>query len=148
MANKADIQRLREETGAGIMDCKRALEEAGGDFDRAKDIVRERGIIIAEKKEGRATGAGFFEAYIHNERVGVLLEMRGETDFAVHSEPFKELAHALVMQIAAMNPADVEGLLKQNYIKDESIAVETLVKQTMGVVGENITVARFARFEL
>jgi len=146
--NKADIQKLREETGAGVMDCKRALEEANGHFEKAKDIVRERGIVIAEKKEGRATGAGLLKEYIHNERVGVLLEMRGETDFAIHSEPFQELAHALAMQIAAMAPEDVDELLKQNYIKNESMTVETLIKETMGVVGENITVARFCRYEL
>lgn len=148
MATKEDIQKLRDETGAGVMDCKKALEEADGDFEKAKEIVREKGIIIAEKKEGRATGAGVLETYVHNNRVGVLLEMRAETDFAINSEPFKELAHAIAMQIAAMNPEDVPALMKQEYIKDASKTMEEIVKQTMGVVGENINVARFCRYEL
>lgn len=146
--NKKDIQRLRDMTGAGIMDCKRALEESDGDFDKAVEIVREQGMVIAEKKGDRKTGAGILETYIHNNRVGVLLELRAETDFAARSEPFRELAHELTMQIAAMDPEDIEALFEQLYIKDESITVEELLKQAMAKIGENIVIERFCRYEL
>ena len=148
MAIKEDIQKLRLLTGAGVMDCKRALEEAGGDFEKAEALVRERGIVIAEKKEGRKTGAGLLKTYVHNNRVGVLLEIRAETDFAVHSEQFQELSHNVAMQIAAMDPKNVDELMEEPYIKDASLTVRDLVKQTMGKVGENITVERFCRYEL
>lgn len=143
-----NIVKLRELTGAGIMDCKRALDEAGGDLDRAAVIIRERGQIKAEKKADRATGAAILESYIHNNRVGVLLELRCETDFVVRSEPFRTLAREVAMQIAAMNPADAGELLKQSYIKDESLTVEQLIKNTIATVGENIQVERFCRYEL
>lgn len=146
--NKKDIQRLRDMTGAGIMDCKRALEESDGDFDKAVEIVREQGMVIAEKKGDRKTGAGILKTYIHNNRVGVLLELRAETDFAARSEPFRELAHELTMQIAAMDPEDIEALFEQLYIKDESITVEELLKQAMAKIGENIVIERFCRYEL
>lgn len=143
-----EIQKLRAQTGAGVLECKKALEEAGGDFDRAVGIINEKGLIRATKKADRATGAGFLESYIHNGRVGVLLELRCETDFVARSEPFKQLAHELVMQIAAMNPEDIESLLKQPYIKDESVVVANLIKGTIAKVGENIRVQRFCRYEL
>ncbi len=146
--NKKDIQRLRDATGAGVMDCKKALEKSDGDFDKAVAIVREHGMVIAEKKGSRKTGAGILETYIHNNRVGVLLELRSETDFAVRSEPFRELVHELTMQIAAMGPEDIDELLKQPYIKDESIVIAELVKQTVARVGENIEIERFCRYEL
>jgi len=109
----SDVQKLREATGAGVMECKRALEDASGDFEKAVRLIEERGVVRAEKKADRATGAGLIESYIHNGRVGVLLELRSETDFVAHSEPFRNLAHELVMQIAAMNPKDVAGLFGQ-----------------------------------
>lgn len=143
-----DIQKLREKTGAGVMECKKALQDAGGDFEKAVALIQERGLIKAEKKSGRATGAGFLESYLHNGRVGVLMEIRCETDFVARSEPFKTLAHELVMQIAAMNPADTEELLKQPYIKDEKMTVEQFIKGTVAKVGENIQIARFCRYEL
>jgi len=146
--SKENIQKLRDVTGAGVMDCKRALEAADGDLDRATDIVREKGIIIAEKKSGRKTGAGILESYVHNDRVGVLLELRCETDFVARTEPFRDLAHELAMQIAAMNPDDVDALLEQPYIKDESVSIQDLIKQTIAETGENIQVERFCRYEL
>lgn len=142
------IIKLREETGAGIMDCKRALEEAGGDCEKAKAIIIAKGIIKAEKKASRETGSGLLESYIHNGRVGVLLELRSETDFVAHSEPIKELARNLVLQIASMAPESVEDLLKQECIKDQDITVDTLIKNTIAKVGENLKVARFARFQI
>lgn len=146
--NKEDIQKLREETGAGVMDCKRALEEAGGDFEKAREIVMEKGMLVAGKKENRQTGAGHLETYVHNGRIGVLLDIRAETDFAVNLEPFRELAHNLAMQIAAMRPRDVSELLEQAYIKDESVSVADVIKQAVGKVGENIRVERFCRYEI
>lgn len=145
---KDDIRKLREATGAGVMDCKRALEEADGDFEKATALIKEWGVVIAKKKGERKTGAGILESYIHNDRVGVLLELRTETDFVARSKLFRELAHELAMQIAAMAPADVESLLKQPYIKDESTNVGDFIKSVIAKVGENIKVERFCRYEL
>ena len=141
-----DVQKLREVTGAGVMECKKALEEAKGDFEQAKKVIQERGLIRAEKKADRATGAGLLETYVHNGRVGVLLDLRCETDFVVRSEPFRELAHELVMHIAAMDPKDSAELLAQAYIKDPGMSVENLIKGVIAKVGENIRVERFCRY--
>ena len=143
-----NIQKLRELTGAGVMECKKALSDAGGDFDKAAALIQEQGLIKAEKKAARATGAGFLESYIHNSRVGVLMEIRCETDFAAHSEPVRALARELAMQIAAMDPENVPALLSESYIRDEKMTVEQLIKNTVAKVGENIQVARFCRYEL
>lgn len=143
-----DVQKLREVTGAGVMECKKALGDARGDLDAAIKLIQERGFIKAEKKASRATGAGFLESYIHNGRVGVLMEIRCETDFVAHSDPFKELARNLAMQIAAMNPENTKALLGQLYIRDESITVEQLIKSAIAKVGENIKIERFCRYEL
>lgn len=143
-----DIQKLRQTTGAGIMECKKALQETAGDFDKAKAFIYEQGLVKAGKKGGRATGAGLLESYIHNERVGVLLELRCETDFVARNPLFKELAHNLAMQIAAMGPEDIETLLDSPYIKDETLTVEALIKQTIAKIGENIQVERFCRYEI
>ena len=142
------IQKLREETGAGIMDCKRALDEAAGDYNLAKQLIEKQGLAKAAKKAERETGAGLLEAYIHNGRVGVLLELKSETDFVARSEPVKALAHNLALQIAAMAPETVEDLLRQPYVKDEEKAVEEIIKGTIALVGENLKVARFARYQL
>ena len=143
-----DIQRLRESTGAGVMECKRALEDAKGDFDKATNLIRERGLQKVEKRSGRETGAGLIESYVHNERIGVLLDLRAETDFVVRSEPFRRLSHELVMQIAALAPQNIEELLKQPYIKDESRSVEDIIKDVIARVGENIRVNQFHRIEI
>ena len=90
------------------MECKKALQDTGGDFDKAVSLIQERGLVKAEKKADRTTGAAILESYVHNNRVGVLLELRCETDFVVRSEPFRELAHNLVMHVAAMNPENIE----------------------------------------
>ena len=142
------IQKLREITGAGVIECRNALTEAKGNWEKAVAIIHERGLAKAEKRKDRATGAGLLESYIHNERVGVLLELRCETDFVARSKDFKELAHNLAMQIAAMAPADVDELLSQVYIKDESLKVDELVKRTFAKLGENIKVERFCRYEI
>jgi elongation factor Ts len=142
------IQKLRELTGAGVMECKKALDQAEGDIEKAKAIIFEMGLARAEKKSERKTGAGLLETYIHNNRVGVLLELRCETDFVARNEKFKELAHNIAMHIAAMNPENIDELLSQNYIKDESKTIEQIVKSSIATIGENIKIERFCRYEL
>jgi len=146
--NAEDVKKLREETGAGIMECKRALQEAKGDVEEAKKIIQEKGLLKAEKKSDRKTGSGILESYIHNGRVGVLLELRCETDFVTKTEDFKNLAHDLAMHIAAMNPENVEALLAQPFVKDPSKNISDVIKQVIGKIGENMVVERFMRYEL
>jgi elongation factor Ts len=165
LATADDIKRLREETGAGVMDCKRALDEARGDFEKAKQILREKGVAGAEKKAHRTTGQGLVESYIHaGGRIGVLVEVNCESDFVARTEDFKTLAHDIAMQIAGIPttvaitedelPVDVDGaveetvLMKQPFIRDGSKTIEELVKEAIAKTGENIRVRRFSRFEL
>jgi len=146
--NSSDaVQKLREATGAGVMDCYRALQESNGDFDKAVGIIREKGFSKAEKRADRETGAGLIQTYLHNGRIGVLLNLSAETDFVVRSDPFQELAHELTMQIAASAPKDVEQLLAQPYIKDESKTVGDLVNEVIAKTGEKIAVKEFSRME-
>ena len=144
----SDVQKLRETTGAGVMECKKALTDVSGDFDKAAALIRERGLAKAGGKSERKTGAGLIESYVHNERVGVLLEIHCETDFVSRSENFRKLSRDLAMQIAAMNPENVDDLLKQAYIKDESLTVEETIKQAIAKFGENIRLERFCRYEI
>lgn len=146
--NVNDVQKLREKTGAGIMECHQALKLANGDWEKAVKIIHEMGLVKVEKKTSRQTGAGLLTSYIHNERIGVLLELRCETDFVARSEEFKKIAHELTMQIAALNPIDEEMLLLQSYIKDETQSAGDLIKKAIAKFGENIKIARFSRFEL
>ena len=144
-----DIKKLREETGAGIADSRKALEEAGGDFKKAEELVKSWGIEKAATKSDRVVGAGLVETYIHGGgKVGAMVEVNCETDFVARTDEFKNLAHELAMQVSAMNPKDVDELLKQDYIRDSSKKVENLVKETIAKVGENIVVSRFCRYEL
>ncbi len=142
------VQRLRGITGAGVMDCRKALIETKGDFEAAKELIREKGLSKAAKRSDRETGAGLVHSYVHNSRIGVLLDLRAETDFVVRSEPFQKLAHELAMQISAMNPQDIGELLSQPYIKDESKTVKDLVNDVIAKVGENVAVNRFCRIEV
>lgn len=127
-----DIKRLREATQVSMAECKAALEEAGGDFDSAIDILRKKGALKARAKETRAVGAGLVEAYVHpGGRVGVLLELRCETDFVARNEEFKRLAHDIAMQVAAMNPLWVrpedipqDVLAKERHMWEESMGLE------------------------
>jgi len=130
------------------MDAKRALEEANGDLDRAIQIIQEKGLVKAEKKADRATGAGLIFSYIHNERIGVLLDIRCETDFVARTEDFRGLAHDVAMQIAAMEPESVEALYAEPFIKDQGITIENLVKGVIAKLGENIKVEKFCRYAL
>lgn len=188
------VKELRELTGAGMLDCKKALEEAGGDLNRAKDILREKGLAAAAKKAGRATTEGLIESYIHGGgRIGVLVEVNCETDFVAKTDAFREFVRDVAMQIAASNPRYlrredvppedlerereilraqalnegkpahivdkiVEGrlnkfyeeycLLEQPFIKNPDITVAQLLNEKISVIGENIQIRRFVRYEL
>ena len=135
-------------SGAGVMECKRALEEAGGDFEKAMNLVREQGLTKVEKRSGREAGAGLVHSYVHNERIGVLVDLRAETDFVVRSEPFRKLVHDLAMHIAAAAPADIDELFGQPYIKDEAKTVKDIVNEVIAKVGENIKINKFYRIEV
>ncbi len=141
------VQKLREMTSAGVMDCRKALIEANGDIDAAVKIIHEKGLAKVEKRADRETGAGLVQSYVHNERIGVLLRLSAETDFVVRSEPFRTLAHDLAMHIAAAAPKDVEELLAQPYIKDESRTVKDMVGEVIAKVGENVAIGEFYRVE-
>ena len=143
------IKKLREKTGAGVMDCRRALEEAGRDEKKAEVLLAKWGVEKAEKKANRETKAGLIEAYIHaGGKVGTLLEIQCETDFVARTDDFKNLAHEICLQIASMDPKNAAVLLKQEYIRDPQITIEQLVKQAIAKVGENIKIIRFIRFQL
>ena len=142
------LKKLREDTSAGVSDCRQALEDADGDLAKAKKLILERGLEKAAKKGGRETSQGLIESYVHAGRVGVLVEVRCETDFVARTDAFKTLAHELTLQVASMNPKNVKELLASPYIRDASLTVEALVKQTVAKVGENITIAKFTRIEL
>ncbi len=191
------VKNLREKTGAGMMDCKKALTECNGDMDKAMVWLREKGISSADKKAARNAVEGIVESYIHKVdgigRVGAFIEVNIETDFAAKNEKFQELVRELAMQVAAMNPLwvsaedvpeevlakereiarnqalnegkpekivdrivegrikkfyDEKCLMNQTYIKDDSKTIETMVKELIGSIGENIKVRRFVRFEV
>lgn len=143
-----DIAKLREETGAGVMDCKKAFEEAKGDFAKAKEILGSSADAIAKKKAERATEQGLIEGYVHAGRVGVLVEIRCESDFVAKNPEFKVLAHNLCMQIASMGPKDTDELLAQEYILDNKLTVDEYVKTIVLKIRENIQIKRFVRYEL
>ncbi|WP_319423104.1 translation elongation factor Ts [Pleurocapsa sp. FMAR1] len=189
------VKELREKTGAGMMDCKKALTENDGDMTKATEWLRQKGTISADKKQGRVAAEGLVESYIHTGgRIGVLVEVNCETDFVARREEFQELVKNIAMQIAAcpnvefvrvkdipeattakekeieMGRDDLEGkpdnikekivsgridkrlneiaLLPQPYIRDQTITVEDLVKESIAKLGENIQVRRFVRFVL
>ena len=146
---KDEVKRLREETGAGVMDCKRALEESKGDFERAKALIKEHGLAKAQKKSDREAKEGIVEAYVHaGGRIGAMVEVSSETDFVARNPEFRELAKELAMQVAAMDPKDVDELLEQTYIRDASKKVGELVTGIAAATGENVRVRRFKRFQL
>ncbi len=142
------LKKLREDTSAGVSDCRQALEDAAGDYAKAKKLIMERGLEKAAKKGGRETSQGLIESYVHAGRVGVLVELRCETDFVARTDDFKKLAHEIALQVASMNPKNVKELLASEYIRDAGITIESLIKQTAARVGENITVSCFNRVEL
>jgi elongation factor Ts len=152
------IKELRELTGAGVMECKKALEDATGDLTKAQQLIKERGLAMAEKKAGREAGQGLIDSYVHAGRIGAMIELNCETDFVARTSDFKTLAREIAMQVAATNPSRVSGqdastdsdvpLLDQPYIRDPSRTVQELVNETIAKVRENIVIRRFSRFEL
>lgn len=146
--NLKDIKKLRQDSGAGIADCREALKESGGDMGKAITWLKKKGLDKAASKSGREVKAGMVEVYSHNGKVGVLVELLCETDFVAKTSDFKNLAHELALQVASMNPSSVEELLAQEYIRDNSMTVDQLVKSVSGKLGENIQVGRFERIAL
>lgn len=143
------IKELRDLTGVSIKICKEALEESSGNIKKSLEILKKRGLEVAEKKSQREVREGLITAYIHaNQKIGVLLELRCETDFVARNEQFQTLAKELAMQIAAMNPKTKEDLLKQGYIRELDETVEDLLKSYVAKLGENITIRQFIRFEI
>lgn len=141
------IKELRELTGAGIVDCRNALEETGGDIKKAQEVLRAKGIEKAAKKGDREAGVGQVFSYTHNGRIGVLVELSCETDFVAKTEDFQTLGKNVAMQISAMAPENVDTLMEQVYIRDSKMSVQDLVKSAIAKLGENIVVRRFTRLE-
>ena len=142
------IKKLRDVTGAGIADCKEALVNSENNLEKAKEYLKQKGFDKAAKKGDREVKAGIVEVYSHNGKVGVLVEVMCETDFVAKTEDFKNLAHELSLQIASMNPSSVEKLLAQEYIRDNALTIDQLIKSVIGKLGENIVVGRFERIAL
>lgn len=142
-----NIKDLREKTGAAIMDCKKALEEADGDMKKAEELVKARGLAKAEKKSDRETKEGYVGAYVHNTgKIGVMVEMLCETDFVGRNEEFRKLAQEIAMHVSVSEATSVEELLKEEYIRDPGVTIEDLVKQLSGKIGEKLVVNRFVRY--
>jgi elongation factor Ts len=158
------IKSLREQTGAGIMDCRSALVGCQGDIDKALEKLKEKGLLKAQKRAERTTSQGLIDAYIHTAgRIGAIVEVNCETDFVARTDEFKGLAHCLAMQVAAMSPKYIseteipEGsnlvpneacLMLQPYIKDPTKTIKDVIAETIARTGENIKVRRFIRYEL
>ena len=147
---KADqVKQLRSKTGASMMDCKRALVDAKGDDVKALKVLQEKGRLTAMKKSERKAEQGIVEAYVHSDRkMGVLLELKCETDFVARNEEFKELAHELAMHIAGMHSKDEKTLLKETFVKNSEITIKQLIDERIAKLGENIQVGKFIRYEL
>ncbi len=155
------IKELRAETGAGVMDCRQALTDANGDMEQARLALREKGIATAAKRADRAAGQGVIHSYVHGDRIGVLVDLRCETDFVAKTDQFQDLAHDIALQVASMNPAAVraedipadadEGaiaLLDQEFIRDGSQTINDRINDVIASIGEKVEVARFVRFEV
>lgn len=158
------VKKLRERTGAGIMDCKKALLETDGNMEKAAEVLNQHGLALARKKADRTANQGIIEAYVHQGgQIGGIVEVNCETDFVARTNEFKELAHSLALQIVAMSPQFVSPeemspeaetdpqaacLLLQPFIRDPDKTIQDIITETIAKVGENIKVRRFTRFEL
>lgn len=143
-----EIKNLREKTGAGIMQVKKALEEAGGDTKKAEKILIARGVEMAEKKADRATCAGLIDSYIHLGKVGAMVEVNCETDFVARNEQFKAFVHEVALQVSTSEAKDVDELMKEPYFKDQEKTIDSLLKEVIAKTGENIKIKRFVRYTL
>lgn len=149
MINTEQIKKLRDITGVSIMQCKKALEEASGDMDKAKMILGETSKKSAEKKMDRDLGAGVVVSYIHNNgNVGAMLELLCETDFVARNDEFKLIAKDVAMHIVAMNPENKEELMSQEFIKDTSLTIKNIMDQAVQKFGERTEVGQFVRFSI
>lgn len=149
MATVEEIKSLREETGLSVMQCQKALDEAGGDKAKAIAILRDKGQEIAGKKSGRNLGSGIVTSYIHaGNNVGVLLELLCETDFVAKNEEFKTTARDIAMHVAAMKPVDTEELLTQPFIKEPESTISDIINNSVQKFGERIEVGQFTRFSI
>ena len=147
--NADQVKKLRGETGTGVMDARRALIEADGDFEEAKKILKAKGAEAVEKRVERTTSQGLIETYTHTGgKVGSMIHLACETDFVAKTDEFKKLALEIAMQVAAMNPENTDELLKQEYIRDSGKSVKELVAETVSKTGENIQIKKIARFAL
>lgn len=160
----AQIKELRDKSGAGVMDCRRALMETGGDIEKAVEILKKHALYQAQKKTERVVKQGVVDTYIHTGgRIGAMVELNCETDFVARTDIFKELSHNIAMQIAAQEPLcisqdklpidsgvlpEVACLLLQPFIKNPTMTIQDLVNEAIARTGENIKINRFARFEL
>lgn len=141
------IKQLREDTGAGVMDAKKALEESNGDMTKAKEWIRQKGLARAEKKAAeRDAHEGAIVSYVHQNRVGAMIELSCETDFVARNEEFQNLAKEIAMQVASMAPENVEELLDMQYNRNPKITVAELIKELSGKIGEKMEVKRFVRY--
>lgn len=159
-----DIKELREKSGAGVMECRNALVAAEGQIEKALEILKTQNLVKVEKKKTRTAAQGLVECYIHaGGRIGAMIEINCETDFVARTDLFRELAHNVAMQVAAMEPECVSQdqlpagrevdpkvacLMLQPYIRDQAITIQDLVNQAIAKLGENIRISRFARFEV
>jgi elongation factor Ts len=149
MQNIEEIKKLREETGAGVLEVKQALEDAGGSYEKARELLMSKVKAKAEKKADRVTKDGLVESYIHmGGQAGSLVLVACETSFVAKTDDFKKLAHEIAMQVCTDNYTDVEMLLNSEYIRDSSKKIKDLINETIAKVGEKIEVRSFVRYDV
>lgn len=143
------IKEIREETGAGVVDVKKALDESAGNKDKALEILKKQGLKKADKKANRIAGEGTIVSYIHADgKTGVMVKLLCETDFVAKNDKFKELANDIAMHIVAMNPTDVKDLYTQSFVKNPEVTIENLIKENIATIGENIKVENFVELKI
>ncbi len=142
------VKDLRERTGAGMMDCKKALTETNGDMEKAIEYLREKGITKAAKKSSRVAAEGLVLAYIsENQKAGALVEVNSETDFVAKNDEFRKFVETLAKQVVMNNPKDVEALMEQESIEEAGKKVSEVLIEKVAKIGENMNIRRFVRFE-
>ena len=148
MISASQVKELREKTGAGMMDCKKVLTETDGDMEKAAELLRERGIAKAAKKSDRIAAEGLVYCYVSDDKkVGVVIEVNAETDFVAKNDEFRTFVADTAKQVAVKAPKDVEELLGQNSIVDETKTIQDILTDKIATIGENMSIRRFERFE-